>query len=236
MQHYFFPFTYIKDTNDDAKDEAAKKVRDAIAAANQAVDNGETSGVALPLDYVRLSEQFGGNQQLTVRLRLPGVDKDQNVMIDTGSSSLAFCNKSLVEEAKNIIKTKYAQCKQYSDPVSCPDGSTGSQAVLAGQVFQGDVSAYNDQGEEVASMDNVSFAIMDISQIYSCFGPLDGIFGVAYKSLNNVVDLPSPDFDVSSLWNKKCDNPNQAASSEGFETIGMCDTGNMPQVFTVSRW
>ena len=56
------------------QDDAAKRVRDAIAAANQAVDNGETSGVALPLDYVQLGGQLGGNQQLTVRLRLPGVD------------------------------------------------------------------------------------------------------------------------------------------------------------------
>jgi len=114
------------------QDEAAKRVRDAIAAANQAVENGETSGGALPLDYVKLSDQFGGNQQLTVRLRLPGVDKDQNVLVDTGSSSLAFCDKSLIDEAKNISKTKYAQCNAYSAPASCPDGSEGSMVAYAG--------------------------------------------------------------------------------------------------------
>ena len=111
------------------QDEAAKRVRDAIAAANQAVDNGETSGVALPLDYVLLKL---GLQQLTVRLRLPGVDKDQNVLVDTGSSSLAFCDKSLIDEAKNISKTKYAQCNAYSAPASCPDGSEGSMVAYAG--------------------------------------------------------------------------------------------------------
>jgi hypothetical protein len=157
------------------QDDAAERVRDAVTTANQAVKNGETSGIALPLDYVQLSEQFGSEQQLTVRLRLPGVDKDQNVMIDTGSSSLAFCDKSLIEEAKDISKTNYAQCDQYGLEATCPDGSTGRVAAYSGQVFRGDVRAYNDQGEKVASMDNVTFTIMDFSQIYTCFGPLDGM-------------------------------------------------------------
>ncbi len=202
-------------------------MKDAVTTANQAAKNGETSGVALPLDYVQLSYHVGGEQQLTVRLRLPGVDRDLNVLIDTGSSSLAFCNKSLIEEAKNIIKTNYAQCKAYGRTVSCPDGITGNYLAYAGQVFRGDVSAYNDQGEEVASMDNVNFAIMELAQIYACFGPLDGIFGVAYRGLNNVVELPSPDFNISSLWKESCPNPNQVLFSRGYETVGICDCGSM---------
>ena len=215
------------------QDEAAKRVRDAVAAANQAVENGETSGVALPLDYVVLSKQLGGNQQLTVRLRLPGVDRDQIMEIDTGSSSLAFCNKdkSLINEAKNISKTIYAQCNTYSDDVSCPDNnSTGSDVAYSGQMFRGDVGAYNDQGEKVASMDNVSFAIAELAQNYACFGPLDGIIGVAYQGLNPVIELPSPGFNVSSVWNEFCQNPNQADFSIGYKTIGKCDTGNMTKV------
>ena len=213
------------------QDEAAKRVRDAIAAANQAVDNGETSGVALPLDYVKFSGQL---QFLTVRLRLPGVDRDLNVMVDTGSSALVFCDKdkSLINEAKNISKTNYAQCMAYGDGVTCPDNiSTGNYLGFAGQIFRGDVGAYNDQGEKVASMDNVSFAIMDFEQVGFCFGgPLDGIFGVAYEALNTAVELPSPDFNVSSLWNKKCDNPDQDEFSQGYETIGNCNFDNMTKV------
>ncbi len=212
------------------QDDAAKRVHDAITIANQAVKNGETSGVALPLGYVVVNDQLGGLQQLTVRLRLPGVDKDQNVLIDTGSSSLAFCDKSLVEEAKNISKTNYAQCHGYGDRVSCPDGSTGVSLANAGQVFRGDVGVYNDQGKEVASMDNVSFAIMDFVQDFLCFGPLDGIIGVAYKALSHAVELPSPDFNISSLWNESCPNPDQVMFSQGYETIGNCDSGNMTQV------
>jgi hypothetical protein len=211
------------------QDEAAKRVRDAVVAANQAVKNGETSGVALPLDYNVAPD---GIHQLTMRLRLPGVDRDLNVLIDTGSSGLAFCDKSLINKAKNISKTKYAQCKEYGGDVTCPDSSTGlSFLASSGQIFRGDVSAYNDQGEEVASMDNVNFAIMELAQIDTCFGPQDGIFGVGYKGLNNAVELPSPDFNVSSLWNVSCTNPDQDAVSQGYKTIGNCDTGDMTQVY-----
>ncbi|KAL7452445.1 hypothetical protein ACHAWC_004168 [Mediolabrus comicus] len=214
------------------QDEAAKRVRDAVAAANQAVDNRETSGVALPLDYVQLSPQLGYEQQLTVRLRLPGVDRDLNVLVDTGSSALAFCNKSLIDEAKTISKTNYAWCNAYGSTVSCPDGSTGKWIGFAGQVFRGDVAAYNDQGEEVASMDNVTFAIMELAQAYFCSGPLDGIIGVAYDALNinKAVEIPSPDFDDSSLWEVSCVNPNKVDFSHGFKTIGNCDLSNMTKV------
>jgi hypothetical protein len=206
-------------------------VQDAITIANQAVEKGETSGIALPLDYVQLSKQFGYEQQLTVRLRLPGVDKDQNVMIDTGSSSLAFCDKSLINEAKNISKTTYAQCNTYGSAniKTCPDGSKGYETAFAGQVFQSDVAVYTDKGEEVASMDSVSFAIMELAQFYACFGPLDGIFGVAYKSLNTVIQLPYPDFNISSLWKESCPNPDQVQFSRGYETIGKCNRDNMTQ-------
>ncbi len=214
------------------QDDAAKRVRDAITAANQAVKNGETSGIALPLDYVKLSDQLGSDQLLTVRLRLPGVDKDQNVQIDTGSSALVFCNKSLIDEAKSISKTNYAQCNPFGSPtVTCPDGtSSGKDSVISGQVFQGDVAVYTDQGEEVASMDNVSFAIAELAQNYACFGPLDGIFGVAYKGQNTVVELPYPDFNVSSLWDVSCVNPDQARFSAGYKTLGKCTHDNMTKV------
>lgn len=204
---------------------AAQKVQEIVIQANKAVENGETSGVALPLDYSILNAEQGSEQQLSVKLRLPGVDRDLNIMIDTGSSTLAFCDKSLAEEA-DITKTNYAQCRQYDSPNSCPDGSSGYEVGWSGQLYQGDVTV----GNEIASMDNITFAIMDLDQIYSCFGPLDGIIGVAYKGLNgNIVQLPSPDFDIMSLWNISCSNPNEDAAE--YKTIGNCDIGNMTQLY-----
>jgi hypothetical protein len=43
--------------------------------------------------------------------------------------------------------------------------------------------------------------------------------------------LPSPDFNVSSLWNKKCDNPDQVQFSQGLEEIGRCNHDNMTKVY-----
>ena len=190
-----------------------------------------TPGVAVPLGYVQLSERFGNAQQLTVRLRLPGADRDQNVFIDTGSSSLVFCDKSLIDEAENISTTNYGQCKTYGGASyqTCPDGSIGSRLGFAGQVFRGDVSAYNDKGDEVVSMDNVTFSTMDFEQMSFC-GPLDGIFGLAYKGMNVAAELPSPEFDVSSLWDVSCPNPNQTDFSLGYETFGLCNYDDMPMV------
>ena len=67
--------------------DAAKRVDEVVKAAMASVDAGDVNGVALPLNYVQLSAAELGDQQLTVALRLPGVDRDQNVVVDTGSSS-----------------------------------------------------------------------------------------------------------------------------------------------------
>jgi len=90
--------------------DAAQRINDAVKLAMASVDAGDVNGVALPLNFVTLSVDEGGTQQLTVALRLPGVDRDLHILVDTGSSSLAFCNGSLAQEATNITKTDYAQC------------------------------------------------------------------------------------------------------------------------------
>ena len=237
--------------------EAAKRVDDAVDQAMSSVKNGDVAGVALPLNYVALSKELGGQQQLTVNLRLPGVDRNQNIMIDTGmyedhvfvicsyhmsrkyssplqtttgSSSLAFCNKSLAEEATDINKVNYAQCIKYGGYATCPDNSTGNFLFYVGQVYQGDVGAYNNQGEEITSLSNVSLTIIDEVQQYACFGPLDGIIGVAFDKINwGFVAEPSLDFDAMSLWNESCKNPNQDLFSIGYESVGNCDTENLTE-------
>ena len=64
--------------------EAAKRVDDAVNVALSSVENGDVTGVALPLNYVALSS--AGTQQLTVNLGLPGIDRNLNILIDTGMS------------------------------------------------------------------------------------------------------------------------------------------------------
>jgi hypothetical protein len=203
--------------------EAAKRVNDAVKLAMASFDAGDVHGVALPLNYVALSASNGGEQQLTVALRLPGVDRDQHVMVDTGSSALAFCNKSLAEEA-NITKTEYAKCQLYINYFTCPDGPsvTDAYTFFVGQVFQGNIAAYDmSNGKEIASMDDVNFAIMSDQQNYFCLGPLDGIIGVAYAALNHVVVTPSPDFDAFS----SCES-----NYPHYPSVGTCNYGNMTKI------
>ena len=66
--------------------DAAKRVDDIVKDAMASADAGDVKGVALPLNYVILSAAEGSEQQLTVALRLPGVDREQQVLVDTGSS------------------------------------------------------------------------------------------------------------------------------------------------------
>jgi len=201
--------------------DAAKRVDDIVKIAMASVDAGDVHGVALPLNYVVLSSNEGyGTQQLAVALRLPGVDRDQNVMIDTGSSSLAFCDKSLIEEAVNITKTDYAQCNKYGGLLSCQDNPSAGDSFYVGQIFQGNVTAYNARtGKDIASMDEAYFGILSQVQNYFCDGPLNGIIGVAYTAINNVLKIQSPDFNVLSLWNKSCEVHNKS--------VGTCNDGNL---------
>ena len=85
-------------------------------------------------------------------------------------------------------------------------------------MYQGDVGAYNNQGEEIASMDNVSFVIMNKLQDWICDGPLDGILGVSYSEGNDVNRIPSSGFDISNLWDESC-------VIDG-NSIGNCNTEN----------
>jgi len=58
----------------------AKRVDDAVNVAMSSVNNGDVTGVALPLNF----ELHSGIPSLTVNLRLPGVNRNLNMIIDTG--------------------------------------------------------------------------------------------------------------------------------------------------------
>ena len=199
--------------------DAAKRVDDVVNIAMASVDAGDSHGVALPLNYVVLSGNEGSEQQLAVALRLPGVERVQHVMIDTGSSSLAFCDKSLIDEAVDITKTDYAQCDTYTGD-SCPDDPSSDNIFYVGQIFKGNITAYNtNTDKDIVSMDEVYFGIASKVQGYFCDGPLNGIIGVAYSGLNKGVEIPSPDFSILNLWNQSCEIDNKS--------FGTCNTGNM---------
>ena len=204
--------------------DAAKRVDDIVKDAMASADAGDVKGVALPLNFVQLSAELGKEQQLTVALRLPGVDREQQVIIDTGSSALVFCDKSLIDEAVGITKTDYAQCKFYGSMYYCPDDPSAAvyDTFYVGQIFQGNITYGSNTSDAIVSMNEVNFAIMSKRQLYACLGPLDGIIGVAYDTMNVGVEIPSPDYDVLNLWNQSCESDDPY-----YKSLGTCNTANM---------
>jgi len=80
-------------------------------------DTSTVSGLAVKLHYVR----NGILQGAAVDLRIQGEDGVANYMlVDTGSSSLSFCNASLASSIQNL-KTKYAQGITYGETKTCND-------------------------------------------------------------------------------------------------------------------
>jgi hypothetical protein len=136
----------------------------------------------------------------------------------------------VIEEAVNITPTDYAQCRMYGFHTYCPDSPDANNlfdSFYVGQVLQGNIAAYNtNTGKEIASMDEVYFGIISEVQNYMCLGPLNGIIGVAYTALNTVVKTSSPEFNVLNLWNQSCEN----VDDPYYESIGTCNTGNLPVV------
>jgi len=82
--------------------EAAKRVDDAVNVALSSVENGDVTGVALPLNFELNSG--GAEPSLTVNLRLPGVDRNLNMIIDTGKKRF-FCSYHMSHSSPLINKS-----------------------------------------------------------------------------------------------------------------------------------
>lgn len=56
---------------------------------------------------------------MTVGVRVAGIEEDQQLLIDTGSSSIAFCDSTVAQNQTAANKTEYAQCNEYSAKIEC---------------------------------------------------------------------------------------------------------------------
>ena len=127
------------------------------------------------------------------------------VMIDTGSSTIGFCDSNIAKEAVNITKTNYAQCIAYGVTLQCADDDSKSgsnSGGWVGSVYVGNLSVYDINTDEEVTTVPADFAIMDAESFYNCDTPLNGIFGVAYSSNNDAVEIPQSEaatFDASDL-------------------------------------
>jgi hypothetical protein len=119
---------------------------------------------------------------------LVGADVWSELLIDTASSPLFFCNTSLAElPEQESLKTEYVQCVGYGGYESCPDSDDVylTTGVISGSVYKGDVFFEN------SLMSDVYYGIIARQDACVSAAILDGIFGVAYSVLNDAYILPA---------------------------------------------
>jgi len=157
-------------------------------------------------------------------MKVAGANRVQQLLVDTGSSSLMFCDQSIAANNENV-KTNYAQCNVYSGLEQCPNGvDKGSHNFWAGPVYQGDVTAYDTlNGEqEIDVMKDVPYAIAENQQYYDCTAPIDGIFGIAYSAGDGNQAYVLPDGGAASdILDIVC------SIDDGTKKLAQCNVGNL---------
>jgi len=148
------------------------------------------AGLAIATNYLHQD----GFQGMSVGLGVGGADsRPQQALIDSGSSSIAFCDRAL---AKGVEKqrTTAAQCNQYGNADGEKDNNPNKPCFFEyfyGSVYQGDVQAFDGlDGRVAADMKDVSYTIMDYQQHMTCELGFQGIFGIAFGALNYAYEVP----------------------------------------------
>mmetsp|Transcript_56351 Transcript_56351/g.105643 ORF Transcript_56351/g.105643 Transcript_56351/m.105643 type:complete len:485 (+) Transcript_56351:70-1524(+) len=114
----------------------------------------------------------------------------QRLVVDTGSSTLAFCQQSLAQEAA-YKSTDYISCNQYN-PGGDLTGYWGP--FVLGEVFAGDVV-----------FPKAAYSIMTEEDNMPCQNGVQGIFGIAFRQLD--VAYPAdeqPDWSSESGSDASC--------------------------------
>jgi len=145
-----------------------------VAIAMAAVPNRTslfTSTSGIPLNCLN----FEGGLRLTVPGG-PSSLQSQELLLDTGSSTLAFCDASISSSVKSL-KTDYLSCNKYGS------GNEG----YWGFFYQGAV----DLGNNLV-LDESYYSVMQEEVSMPCGSGLQGIFGVAFKQLDQAAYHPSP--------------------------------------------
>jgi len=118
-------------------------------------------------------QTWGGGPRLVVDVAPASVDGGmlpaQRLVLDTGSSTLAFCHRSL-EKTAAYSSTNYISCNRYN-----PGGqSTG----YWGPFVEGTVNLASNVALQA------SYSIMDQEEAMPCTEGFEGIFGVAFRELD----------------------------------------------------
>ncbi|CAE7622441.1 unnamed protein product, partial [Symbiodinium sp. CCMP2456] len=157
----------------------------------------------------RFSVRWEGTQQVA----------SQRLLLDTGSSTLAFCEQSLLQQTIYEM-TDFVSCNTYN-----PGGNyTG----YWGPFVVGDLTAGN------LSMHNSTYSVMANQVGMPCSDGVEGIFGIAFQQLDAGVPIES-----FSNWNDTAACPiknetllpppllHQLQASGGVEMLGIYWSGDL---------
>jgi hypothetical protein len=122
-----------------------------------------------------------GGPRLTVTASPTAADGSsqppQQLLLDTGSSTLSFCDSSLADKVKSL-QSKYYSCNIYGNAV-VKEGYYGPFYEGVVQVNKGTIK-----------VPNAYYSIMKQEIKMPCQDGINGIFGVAFKALDQATDTP----------------------------------------------
>jgi len=142
-----------------------------LSLRSMLVGSSAIAAAAIPMNCVN----FEGGLRLTVNVNPEG-QAAQECLLDTGSSTLAFCDASL-ESHRKSVKTEYLSCNLYGS------GNEG----YWGFFYKGQIGVGSG-----LTIDSAAYSVMHQEVSMPCGHGLQGIFGVAFKQLDQAAHHPSP--------------------------------------------
>lgn len=117
-----------------------------------------------------VATEWAKGVRLAIRSTLVGTSQAQNLVLDTGSSTLAFCDTGLAEHV-SARRTPYLSCNRYN-PGGVPTGYWG-------YFYDGAV-----QLDGGLLLNNSAYSIMQQQAQMPCTHGFGGIFGIAFPQLS----------------------------------------------------
>eukprot|EP00933_Yihiella_yeosuensis_P082278 TRINITY_DN9609_c0_g2_i1.p1 TRINITY_DN9609_c0_g2~~TRINITY_DN9609_c0_g2_i1.p1 ORF type:complete len:458 (+),score=78.95 TRINITY_DN9609_c0_g2_i1:88-1461(+) len=154
------------DDDDDSSSSSKSSSKDSKVEEDGRIRRGQ-----IPLGFAN----WAGGPRLTVTAAPAGTAgnklQQQRLVLDTGSSTLAFCDSSMSSQVSATRSNKYVSCNKYNPG--------GAKTGYWGPFFQGEVTASG--GLE---LNGSIYSIMSQEVNMPCTNGFGGIFGIAFSQID----------------------------------------------------